>query len=314
MNSKEGISAPLGAKPVNAKSTGLRALTAQPKCAAMDTGLFRLNRTLIRVSGPDAAGFLDNLLTQDVQKLAGAGVQYAALLTPQGKVIADMLLWAAAEGGVIIECDPTRGADLLRRLGMYKLRAQVTLEDVSETLSICYSQKPFTNAHPDPRFPDGALGWRAIIQSQEAKHLKDGADTYDAHRITLGAPDLARDAQIDEVFAGEALLDELNGVDFQKGCFVGQENVSRMKRRATTRKKFCPVVFDGPAPAPGTPVRAGAAELGSLRSAAGGRGLALIRLDRAFAANADGAVLEAGGQPLRLDPPPWLILPSADAP
>jgi hypothetical protein len=280
----------------------------------MDTGLFRLNRALIRVSGPDAVGFLDNLLTQDVQKLAASGVQYAALLTPQGKVSADMLLWAD-DGAIVVECDPTRGSDLLRRLSMYKLRAQVALEDVSATLSACYGPQPFANAHPDPRLPDAALGWRAIVSNEAAGPLLDGAEAYDARRLMLGAPDLARDAQADEVFAGEALLDELNGVDFRKGCFVGQENVSRMKRRATTRKKFCPVAFEGDALPFGAPVRAGAAEIGAVRTGAPGRAMALLRLDRALEAVAEGRTLEAGDRPVRLDPPPWLILPAgSDAP
>jgi len=132
---------------------------------------------------------------------------------------------------------------------------------------------------------------------------------YDAYRIAAGVPDLARDASAEEVFAGEALLDELNGVDFQKGCFVGQENVSRMKRRATTRKKFCPVKFDGPPPPHGTLVLAGPTELGTIRTGVEGRAIALLRLDRALTATAP---LTADGRAVKLDPPPWLILP-ADA-
>ncbi|UPT64352.1 MAG: hypothetical protein M0D54_07415 [Hyphomonadaceae bacterium JAD_PAG50586_4] len=138
--------------------------------------------------------------------------------------------------------------------------------------------------------------------------IVDGAAAFKAKRIALGVPDLARDAGADEVFALEALLDELNGVAFNKGCFVGQENVSRMKRRATTRKKFCAIVFEGKAPAFGTPVLAGAAELGSVRTGADGRALALLRLDRALAAEAP---LTAGGKEIRLDPPDWLLLPPA---
>jgi folate-binding protein YgfZ len=279
----------------------------------MDTQ-FRLDRTLIRVSGPDAVGFLDNLLTQNVQMLAGAGVQYSALLTPQGKVVADMLLWAA-DDGVIIDCDPARDADVLRRLSMYKLRAQVTLEEVSKAFSVSYGPNAFANAQPDPRFPDGALGWRALVANEAAQSLPDGAESYESHRLALGVPELARDAQLDEVFAGEGLLEELHGVDFQKGCFVGQENVSRMKRRATTRKKFCAITFEGERLAYGVVVRAGAAELGSVRTGRAGRAMALLRLDRALEAARAGVALEAEGRPIRLDPPRWLILPSAgDAP
>lgn len=261
----------------------------------------RLDRSLIRVSGPDAIGFLDNLLTQNVSRLADTGVLYAALLTPQGKVLADMLLWADGDG-VLIDADPARGGDLMRRLSMYKLRANVTLEDVSASRHVLISDVTFEGARLDPRLP--ALGWRGV----SFESAPDGQAGYDARRIALGVPDLARDASPDEVFAGEALLDELNGVDFQKGCFVGQENVSRMKRRATTRKKFCPVVFEGEALPAGAIVRAGEAELGSIRSGVVGRALALLRLDRALAA---GAPLSAEGRVLRLDPPPWLLLPEA---
>jgi folate-binding protein YgfZ len=149
------------------------------------------------------------------------------------------------------------------------------------------------------------LGWRAL----GAAHASDdGAPALQRRQITLGVPDLARDAGPEEVFALEALLEELNGVAFHKGCFVGQENVSRMKRRATTRKKFCLVRFQGPPPPFGTPMLADGAEIGSVRSGVPGGAIALLRLDRAGAA----ARLNAGALPLRLDPPPWLLLPSPE--
>lgn len=265
----------------------------------------RLDRTLIRVSGADAVSFLNNLLTADV---APGGVRYAALLSPQGKVSTDMFLWDVG-GGVAIECDPTRGADLLRRLSLYKLRAAVTLDDLSSDLTVAVSDAAFDGAKPDPR--NAALGWRSIVRSSEAAFFHE-ATSYDAKRVAAGVPDLARDAAPDEVFAGEALLEELNGVDFQKGCFVGQENVSRMKRRATTRKKFCPILFEGETPQFGTPVVAGAAELGSARTGVNGRAIALLRMDRALEAIAAGQTLTADGREVRLDPPDWLILPQRD--
>ncbi|HRP11514.1 MAG TPA: folate-binding protein [Terricaulis sp.] len=270
---------------------------------------FRLDRALIRVSGPDAVSFLDNLLTQDVTKLANARVQYAALLSPQGKLIADMFLWFDAGDGVIIELDPTRKDDLLRRLTLYKLRAQATIEEITGQFHVLYSPDFFRGGTEDPRFRGGELGWREVCPlPPEQNAFEPGDAAYDAHRLALGVPDLARDAAPEEVFAGEALLEELNGVDFHKGCFVGQENTSRMKRRATTRKKFCPVVFDGPAPAYGAVIKAGEAEIGQVRTGAEGRAMALIRLDRALAAER----LTAEGRDLRLDPPPWLILPQRE--
>jgi tRNA-modifying protein YgfZ len=275
---------------------------------------YRLDRTLIRVSGADATPFLGNLLTQSLDALAEAGVLYGALLTPQGKVLCDMLLWADGED-VILETDTERGPDLLRRLGLYKLRAVVNLEDVSSERLVLWSATAFDSARVDPRFPDGELGWRKLVlgppESSPAgiPAVQESQAAYDAHRLTLGVPDLARDAAPDEVFALEALLEEMHGVDFQKGCFVGQENVSRMKRRATTRKKFCPLAFDGAPPAFGAPVRAGDAEIGSVRTGAPGRAMAFLRLDRALEALHAGHALSVDGRAVRLDAPSWLILP-----
>lgn len=266
---------------------------------------FRLDRAFIRVSGPDAVSFLDNLLTQNVARLIETGVLYGALLTPQGKLIADMLIWSDGDG-VVLEADPSRSAELAKRLNLYKLRAQVSIEEIDRTA--LWASEEFADSLPDPRM--AALGWRAAAPQADGA---GGAQSYDANRIALGAPDLARDAAPDEVFALEALLEELNGVDFQKGCFVGQENVSRMKRRATTRKKFCPVVFEGEAPVYGTPLRAGEAELGSIRSGIEGRAIALLRLDRALEAIEKGQSLVAGDKPVRLAPPDWLFLPERDA-
>jgi len=262
-----------------------------------------LDRSFLRVSGPDTIGFLNNLLTADVEKLAAAHVLYAALLSPQGKLLADMLLWAEG-AAVLIECDPARADDLTRRLSMYKLRANVSIEDASTTRAALVSIDPFDGARRDPRLD--ALGWRGIGATRA-----EAAAWYDAHRLTLGLPDLARDAAAEEVFALEALLDELGGVDFQKGCFVGQENVSRMKRRATTRKKFCPITFDGDPSPYGAIVRAGAAELGQVRTSMNGRAMALLRLDRALEAMHSGQTLEAEGRAVKLDPPAWLLLPPA---
>ncbi len=261
----------------------------------------RLNRALIRVAGPDARAFLDNLLTQSLSGLDAAGVLYGALLTPQGKVLADMTIWADGDG-VVLELDPTRADDIQRRLTMYKLRANVSIEP--DARNVLWSAQAFGDARADPRL--AGLGWRKLSSVSAADD--DGA--YDTHRLALGIPYLARDALADEVFGLEALLEELNGVDFKKGCFVGQENVSRMKRRATTRKKFCPVVFEGAPPAYGAAITAGAAELGFVRTGTEGRAIALLRLDRALTASEP---LMAEGRLVRLAPPDWLALPATDA-
>lgn len=267
----------------------------------------RLDRAFIRVLGTDARSFLNNLLTQDLDRLSAFAIQYSALLTPQGKLVTDLMIWDDDQS-VILEVDSARSAELLKRLTMYKLRAQISLEDVSKEMVAAWSPEPFSRACRDPRLE--TLGWRSV-GPVGATH-PDGASQFEAHRITLGVPDLARDAQPEELFAGEALLDELNGVAFDKGCFVGQENVSRMKRRATTRKKFCPIVFEGEAPAYGTPVKAGEAEIGTVRTGIAGRAIALLRLDRALDAAAAGKPLTVDHRDIRLDPPPWLILPQRE--
>jgi hypothetical protein len=269
---------------------------------------FALDRFVISVSGPDSEAFLQGMLTQNIESLAPARPLYAGLLTPQGKLIADMLLWRGPDGDVLIEADPARGPGLLARLNMYKLRSQVLIEAANARFAASFSPEPFAGAAADPRFPDGALGWRTL--SAPDSSLASGVEIFDALRLNLSVPDLARDAEPEEVFALEALFEELHGVDFHKGCFVGQENVSRMKRRATTRKKFCPIVFESEAPAFGSVLRAGESEVGSVRSGAEGRAIAFLRLDRALEAIDNGAALSAEDKPVRLDPPPWLIMPT----
>jgi folate-binding protein YgfZ len=270
----------------------------------------RLDRKIVRVSGPDARSFLQGLLTQDIERLDEGEAAYAALLSPQGKVIADMFLHAADPPVYLLDVDASRADRAMQLLTRYKLRAQVSVAELNEH-SVAWSEQRFERACADPRLP--TLGWRRIVHRDEAAPLAEEA--YRMHRIALGVPDLARDAQPEEVFAGEALLEELNGVAFDKGCFVGQENVSRMKRRATTRRKFCPVVFEGEAIEYGAPMLAGEAEIGSIRTGADGRAIALLRLDRAIDAAATGRSLTAAGREIRLDPPPWLILPRReDAP
>ena len=266
-----------------------------------------LDTSLIRVSGPDARPFLHNLLTQNIETLGASDVRYSGLLSPQGKVLADMLVWGDGES-VIVEAASCRGEDLLRCLRMYKLRAQVSVDPVEDRFSL-FSPDNFDGAKVDPRLPDGSLGYRALGATRA---VEDGGQTYFDLRMRAGVPALAVDSEPDEVFALEALFDELNGVDFQKGCFIGQENVSRMKRRATTRKKFCRIASDGPPLPQGASVRAGEADLGTVRASTDGAALALLRLDRALAAVAKGVALEVDGRSVRLDPPAWLLLPDIE--
>ncbi|MFZ4121749.1 MAG: YgfZ/GcvT domain-containing protein [Caulobacterales bacterium] len=279
----------------------------------MSSNLITLPRSLVHVEGPDAEDFLQGLLTQSVEGMAIGQCVYGALLTPQGKVSADMIVWRSGTAAFLLDVAEVFAPALVRRLSLYKLRAQVEIA-VREGLAVVAglgiaqpsSMPRFSGI--DPRMPDGALGWRFLMDGGSA--FKGDLGPYESLRLEVGIPDLCQDAAPEEVFGLEALLEELNGVDFQKGCFVGQENVSRMKRRATTRKKFCPVVFDGAVPVYGTPITADGVELGSVRFRQAGRALALMRLDRALEARDNGQTLMADETVIRLDPPAWLILPA----
>jgi folate-binding protein YgfZ len=269
----------------------------------------RLDRVVFAVRGPDLASFLQNLLTADIDRLDSEPALYAGLLSPQGKLIADFIVWKA-EDGVWVDVNATRAEDLRQRLTLYKLRAKVEIGPVEDDLGVFSGSAPGARASAtDPRLD--LLGPRSIAPAA-APPPDAEPEAYRHVRITLGAPDLAHDAGVEEVFALEALFEEFDGVGFQKGCFVGQENVSRMKRRATTRRKFCPVVSEGPALAYGDEITAGPAKLGTVRSATPGRAIALIRLDRALEAQSKGEALTVGGQTVRLAPPGWLALPAEE--
>jgi folate-binding protein YgfZ len=258
----------------------------------------RLPRTVLRLAGQDAFGFLQNLVTNDLARLERDPVIYAGLLSPQGKVVADFFLWRSDEA-ILLEADATRGPDLAERLGRYRLRAQVEISDLSSQIAVhAHFERPNAPiAAPDPRL--AALGWRSLNDSPSAGDPHE----YEERRIACGVPDLAKDTVPEEVFALEALFEELDGVDFAKGCFVGQENVSRMKRRATTRRKFARLSTLGCAKL-GAPVLARGVEIGTVRAAAPGVAIALLRVDRALEA----AELTAD-RPVRLDLPDWFIPP-----
>ena len=263
---------------------------------------------MLRVAGEEAGAFLDGLLTNDVSAATPEHSVYAALLTPQGKLIADVVAHRGPDGALLLDVAQQHAAGLVQRLTMYRLRRAIQIADVSDALTVEIYTDAQAGLPPDPRNPEGALGARVLTATpaQDAAPLAE----YEAFRIGAGVPDPAVDAGPEEVFALEALLEELNGVDFAKGCFVGQENVSRMKRRATTRRKFCRIAFEGEAPAYGASIVAGPATLGEVRSGIPGRAIALLRLDRAFEAIRAGTPLLAGDTTIRLDPPDWLIVPT----
>lgn len=269
--------------------------------------LYAPARSVLRVAGEEAGDFLDALVTNDVSRATPEAPVYAGLLSPQGKVIADLIAFRADDGALLLDVDAARAEDLLRRLTLYRLRRKIALENVSDRFHVVVHTDGQSGLPADPRRPDGSIGARVIEAAAPAP--PDPLADYAAHLVAAGVPDLSVDAAPEEVFALEALFEELHGVDFQKGCFIGQENVSRMKRRATTRRKFCRIAFEGPSPAFGSEITAGPAQLGSVRSGVDGRAIALLRLDRAREATDKNIPLTADGVTVRLDPPAWLIMP-----
>jgi folate-binding protein YgfZ len=251
------------------------------------------SRTVLSLTGADAQALLNDVVTNTIPDPAGGAATYAALLTPQGKVLADFFVLGVRAATFYLDVRAPFADALVQRLRLYILRRQVMIAPVPNAPAIAYA---------DPRLPD--LPPRILGQESMDKRT----------RIGLALPDLAVDSTPEEVFALEALLDELHGVDFQKGCFVGQENVSRMKRRATTRRKFCRIVFDGPAIPFGAPILAGEAAIGAVRSCVAGTGLALLRLDRAREAQNAGQALMADVRAITLDPPDWLLFPTEESP
>ncbi|HEY4806393.1 MAG TPA: folate-binding protein [Roseiarcus sp.] len=265
------------------------------------------DRGVVSVSGEDATGFLQGLLTNDVERLGPGEARYGALLTPQGKILFDMIAVRAPgeEPSYLIDCAAAQAADLAKRLGFYKLRAKVTIVDQSAGRAVA----AFWGEMP-PRIDDGLLfadprdtrlGWRAILPRPVAAAVGlEHVDEYEGLRIAVGAPKGGLDFAYADAFPHDANLDLLHGVDFDKGCYVGQEVVSRMKHRGTARKRVARVKLAGPAPAPGTPVLDRELAVGALGSSSGREALALLRLDRAEEAKAAGRTLSAGGVGLAL--------------
>lgn len=273
------------------------------------------SRAVLRVSGPDAQSFLQGILTQDVETLAPGEAAFSALLTPQGKILFDFILVADGEG-FLLDCDRAGAEGLAKRLTLYRLRANVTIareEDFAVAAWWDGAAPPHGGEEaisvPDPRL--AALGRRIIGKAESVAALAGGGAAageaaYDAHRIGHGVPEFGKDFASDEVFLLDVGYDALHGVSYKKGCFVGQEVTSRMKRKGDIRKRTLKLVFDGAPPEKGAAVRAGDSTLGEVLSGGEGAALALIRLDRLAAARTSGARLEAAGKPVQIVFPDWL--------
>jgi tRNA-modifying protein YgfZ len=258
-------------------------------------------RGVLRVSGPDAGKFLQGLITNDIGKTDGGKAIHAGLLSPQGKILFDFFV-VPDGNGFLIDVAREKVDELLQRLGFYRLRAQVEIAaEPSLAVAAAWGEAPRPSEgaiiYADPRL--AVMGFRLLVP--KGTDLADlscdpaSEDDYRALRIKLGVPEGGRDYAYGDAFPHEALFDQLNGVDFAKGCYVGQEVVSRMEHRGTARKRIVRVDAAVPLPAAGTSIEAGGVAIGTLESVSGGTGLAMIRLDRAEAAGAVGKTLTAGG-------------------
>jgi tRNA-modifying protein YgfZ len=281
------------------------------------------DRGVVKVAGDDARRFLNGLVTADLGEVAPGQARFAALLTPQGKIIADFITVEADPadgGGFFLDCPRALAPTLVQRFNFYKLRAKLIIEDFSETLGVLAtwddqrSVKTDTEyglCYADPRLPE--LGARCMLPPHlAAKAAAElGAElvepaVYEAHRVALGVPRGGLDFIYGDAFPHESDMDQLGGVDFDKGCFVGQEVVSRIEHRGSARSRVVPVTYAGAAPQSGLPVSAGDKTVGTLGSTAPGRGLAMLRLDRVSDALAAGQSLVAGGVEVRLAKPDWV--------
>ncbi|MGH8733362.1 MAG: YgfZ/GcvT domain-containing protein [Burkholderiales bacterium] len=281
---------------------------------------------MIAIGGPDRVEFLQGLISNDTTKVAPGRAIWAALLTPQGRFLNDMFVVDGGADTLLLETERERAAALAKKFSLYKLRSKVTVEDRGGTLEVAVGYGPDAAtmlpidsaiAFVDPRLPE--LGIRVIAPAGTAATLLQARgfsaaplQSYDELRVRLGVPDGSRDLVVDKALLLENGFDELNGIDWQKGCYMGQELTARTRYRGLVRKRLLPVRIEGGAPAPGTPLMLGDQELGEMRSASadGTLGLAMVRLEAL--ARGPSPVFSAATAKLSPDLPGWMRLPDLD--
>ncbi len=277
-----------------------------------DMTIHLAERAVIEVAGPEARDYLHSLLTADIANLEQGVCTWAGLLTPQGKILYDMFVWAArsdegAEGFLLDVAAATADA-LLARMKMYKLRRQVELQarpDMAVLADATEEDGPYFAYGPDPRYAE--MGTRAVTLVELAGQFRADAWLYHQRRIALGLPDSEKDIGSGKLFPHEANFDQLGAVSFTKGCYVGQEVVSRMQHRGTARNRLIPVATTEPVQ-PETPVLAGGKRIGEITGSvndSGTRAIALIRLDRLAQAAEAGETPRAGEAQVLPIQPPW---------
>jgi folate-binding protein YgfZ len=286
------------------------------------------DRGVLALHGGDVRPFLQGLISNDVTQVREERAAYGALLTPQGKFLFDFFI-VQDSGRLLLETEAARLGELHRRLLMYRLRSKVDIEDCSGQFAVAavIGDAPAAAvglpelpgaaraldlglAFVDPRLP--RLGVRVLLPRDNARATLAASgfealerEAYERLRLTLGVPDGSRDLVVEKATLLESGFEELHGVDFGKGCFVGQELTARMKYRGLVRKRLLPVAFTGAPPPPGTVIRLGEREAGEMRSGIDGQGLALLRLEQVEKAKAEGMPLMAGETEILPVPPPW---------
>lgn len=248
-------------------------------------------RSVIRVGGDDRLRFLDGLLSCQVAALSQGALAYGALLSPQGKILCDMMVFVDDET-VALDVPESARDDLMRRLTLYKLRAAVSLEATDEAVAVTFAADPA--ARPDPR--GKGLGGRRIAPA-DTPVVPDILERYAAARIAAGVPDAVVDFALGDAFPHDVNMDLTGGVDFKKGCFVGQEVVSRMRHRGTARRRTVIVASEAPLPETGSEILADGRPAGRLGTRLAREGLATVRIDRV------GAHADAAGVPIALRVP-----------
>ncbi|MFI5030633.1 MAG: YgfZ/GcvT domain-containing protein [Reyranellales bacterium] len=269
------------------------------------------HRSVIAVGGPDRAEFLQGLISNDTAKVGPGRAIWAALLTPQGRFLNDMFVVEDGDGTFLMETERERAAALAKKLKMYTLRSKVTVEDRSGAIDVAVAFGPDADkvvpvagatAFVDPRLPE--LGVRVLLPAGQAAGLLGLAEApiaeYEALRLKLGVPDGSRDMPIEKALLLESGFDELHGVDWQKGCYMGQELTARTKYRGLIKRRLFPVTVEGALPPPGTKVERDGREVGEIRSGLGDRALAMLQLDAAE------GPLTAEGATLHVERPAWM--------
>jgi folate-binding protein YgfZ len=288
------------------------------------------DRGILAVAGPDCRPFLQGLISNDVEKVGTQAARYAALLTAQGRYLHDFMI-VEHQGALLLDAERARLADLKRRLGIYRLRSKVTIDEKPAlAVAAVFGEDALASldlpsepgvarvfdagaAFVDPRLVD--LGARCALPRERAKAAlaaaglgEAGVADYDRLRLRLGVPDGSRDLIPEKSLLLESGFDELHGVDWNKGCYIGQELTARTKYRGLVKRRLVPVAIAGPEPKPGAPIHADGHEVGEMRSSRDGRGLALLRIDAVVGAKPQ---LRAGGAVLSPEPQRWMRLPAS---